>query len=395
MRRIKTLGFFFAVIVTCAASIATAQEEQWLGYHSAREAPRAIARQMRSHGLALSNNKPAGVRMPEFESAKPFSARWSTPMVKSGHLWVAFDRTHSHGPADRLFIDSDADGHLDDETAVEPYLRHGDESRFGPVKMVFEGEDGPITYHLNFEFELDDDENRAELKVGSGGWYEGPVTVGQEKKHCVLIDRNANGTFDDKSLDPDDSDRILLGETGRQDIRFVGNYLQTDNQMYRLEVAQDGVYVKLSRAENVTFGNILLPASTVEFSAGGQNGLFTFKPEKGRCKLPVGKYRIAHWAVERRDEKGKRWRLESRFGGRADFNVSEADEIDLKIGELVIRIPEVVKEENNYNFYFVLQGRMGERLELTCNDKEVKGKLRIENKEGTFNRTFEICVEDS
>jgi hypothetical protein len=53
----------------------------------------------------------------------------------------------------------------------------------------------------------------------------------------------------------------------------------------------------------VRFGNVRLPESITEFSASGENGLFTDKPEKGSCSLPVGKYRINDWGISRKDDK--------------------------------------------------------------------------------------------
>jgi hypothetical protein len=374
-------------VIAALLSAATAEELQWLQYGSARDAHRIVG-DMRSQKVELSDTKPKGVELPEFKGHRPLFGRWSTPMVKAGHLWIALDRTHKYGLYDRLFIDSDADGHLRDETAVEPYRTERNEAHFGPVALVLEGEDGPITYHLNFESECD--ENRAELAVSSGGWYEGTVTVGQEKKHCVLIDYNANGAFDDKSLDPDDCDRIRVGKKGDRDSQFVGNYVQVDGLLYRLETARDGAYVKLTKAEDVKFGNIRLPEATVELTAGGENGLFTLKPERGIAQLPIGKYRIGRWAIEREDEEDHRWKLEGRwFDSRGNFEVSEESETTLTIGEPVNSILNARRRDSEYSFRQYLGGQLGEYVQLTRDGTRPQApKLHIKSADGKYDRTF-------
>ncbi|NQT01797.1 MAG: hypothetical protein HQ580_07240, partial [Planctomycetes bacterium] len=160
-------------------SPAPAQEEQWLQYHSEREADRIIGDMTRSN-LKLTSEKPQSVELPDFVCEEPFFANWSTPMVESGQLWVVLDRTTGQGQWDQLYIDSNVNGHLNDEKPVKAYRTERYYTYFGPVKVVFEGEDGPLTYHLNFSFYENGDSQR--LYVSSGGWYGGDITVAGVKK---------------------------------------------------------------------------------------------------------------------------------------------------------------------------------------------------------------------
>jgi len=263
-------------------SAAPAQDEQWLQYHSERQAWRIVGDMGASNPKVVSE-KPQGVELPDFKCDDPFFARWSSPMAASGGLWMAFDRQNKLGrPYDLLYIDSNGDGNLADESAIASYevdYRSSRRTTFGPIKLIFKGEDGPVTYHINVEFY--NYSGRRNLYVRSAGWYEGTIDVAGAKKHCTLIDQNANGTFNDKSLEADKSDRIRIGEKGSKDSLFVGNYIEIDDVLYRPEIARDGAYIKLSKAEDVKLGNIRLPETITEFSTGGENGLFTLKPEKG------------------------------------------------------------------------------------------------------------------
>jgi hypothetical protein len=365
-----------------------AQDEQWLQYHSEQEAAQIIGG--RSSSRTVTSDKPQDVKLPEFKTKQQFFIEWPTPMVKSGRLWIALDRTNEKGKWDRLFIDSNGNGHLDDEDAVAAYQTEQYFTYFGPVKIVFKGEDGPVTYHLNFRF-YDYNEQNRRLYVYPGGWYEGEITVAGQKKNCMLLDYNLNGTFNDKSLQADNSDRIRIGAKGSEDTRFVGNYIEVGDVLYRTEIAQDGAFIKLSGAEDVKFGNIRVPETITEFSAGGENGQFTREMKNGIARLPVGKYRIDYWEIDRKDEKGKSWTMRgSYFSERGNFEVTEAAETTLQIGEPVTASLQVQLNGENYEFEKSMQGPLGEYVSLTSGEQEVRSmwKLAAKNKDGTFAKTY-------
>ncbi|MHC4620910.1 MAG: hypothetical protein ACYTEQ_24450 [Planctomycetota bacterium] len=343
------------ILVLLSASLGAGQEEQWLGYRWAREAERILG-DIRSQNLELSTDKPAGVELPKFKCEKPFFAKWSSPMAKNGYLWVALDRTHKYGPFDQVYIDSDGDGQLKDETAAAAYQVEEERASFGPVKAIFEGEDGPITYHLNFRYY--GYENYIRLHASSGGWYEGDIKVGGEKRYCRLLDYNANGTFDDKSPDFGECDRIRIAKKRDEgEARFVGNFVQVDDVLYRPEIARDGAYMKLTKADDAVFGSVRAQDTISEFAAGGENGLLYVALEKGVGKLPVGKYRVHHWRIERKDEKDKSWKLEGRwFGEEGNFEVSKDSERSLEIGEPIRASLDVDLRDAKYQFNKELRG---------------------------------------
>ncbi len=375
-----------------SASTAGAQDEQWLQYKCEREAERIVGfSDMRTSSLEASPDKPPGVKLPQFKAENPLFAKWTTPMVKSGFLWVALDRTSQQGKWDRLFIDSNGNGHLDDEEAQTPYQTDQYYTRFGPVKVVFEAEDGPVAYHLNLRFF--DYQNNKRLYVNSGGWYEGEVTVAGKKKYCVLIDQNANGTFDDIGLDPSKSDRIRIGEKGGIDSRFVGRYIEIDGVLYQTEIARDGAFIKLAKAEDVKFGSVRVPETITEFSAGGANGLFTFKPDKGTGSLPVGMYRVNSWRIDRKDEKGKSWQLNGTyFSAKGDFEVTEGAETALEIGEPITGTVSTRLNGDSYEFSKSLKGSLGEYVMLTSSGQEVGSlwKMKASNKKASYEKLYPI-----
>ena len=364
-------------------SSAGAQNEQWLQYRSAAEA-RQIVGDMGYDYREVRAVKPQNVKLPEFK-AQPLFHEWKTPMAASGTIWLAFDKSNPNGQYDRLYIDANANGDLSDDPACEPYRRESNMATFAPVKIVFNTADGPITYHLSVELRVYPNETYCILSPA--GWYEGPVTVGGVKKHCVLIDYNVNGTFNDKSIDFEQCDRIRIGEEGGRDTRFVGNFIEVGDKLYRPEIAQDGAFVIVTEATDVSWGTVRLAENITSFGAGGVNGLFTRKPDKGIVKLPVGDYRVEHWTIAKIDDKGAKWELQAGTGGSGSFTVVPDQEKEIPIGEPIYSLAEYRQSGSFYTFSQRLEGRQRERITLMRNGVQPPPpKLRIRSRDGAYDR---------
>ena len=377
-----------ALIFTPLKSLA--QDEQWLQYHSAREVSLA-GFGTNTKLLEIIEEKPTNVKLPEFKGENPLFVKWQTPMVESGFLWVALDKTKENGIYDSLYIDSDADENLDDETALEPYRITQSYVYFGPVKVVFEIDDGPVSYHLNFRFYSSNDNNRR-LYAYAGGWYQGEVTVNGQKKQCVLFDYNINGAFNDRAIIAQDSDRIRISESDNpRDTRFVGNYIEIAGSLYQPEIAQDGAYIKLEEAKNVKYGSIKLPESVTELSVGGINGSFIIKPENCIAALPIGKYQVNDWVIVRKDDKDTQWKLTGTrgSGSKDSFDISEDKETELTVGEPVVANVQARYNNGSYSFNQTLTGSNGESITLLRNGSRPQApKLNIKSEDGKYDRTY-------
>jgi hypothetical protein len=376
--------------VAISCGICAGQEQQWLQYRSAREVSLLGGRTGSVSLGPLVAERPAGVEMPQFKGATPLFAKWQTPMVKSGFLWIALDRSNKAGPYNLLCIDSNGNGRLDDETVATAYQIDQSSASFGPVKVVFQVEDGPVTYHLNFRF-YNYNRERPELIAYSGGWYEGDITVGGAKKHCVLFDYDVNGTFDDRSPNAGACDRISIGDKTGPDASLVGRYIELDGVLYEPQIARDGAFVKLTKAENVKSGRVRLPTSITALQVGGENGSFMIKPKDGVGSLPVGTYRVLSWSTERTDDSGAKWQVNGRnvpekVGG---FEVAEGKDAELDIGEPFVASVGATTTAKTYNLRLVTAGRAGEQIELLRNGTRPQApKVRIKNADGTYDRTF-------
>jgi hypothetical protein len=376
-QKIILAGMFFA-------GSALAQPEQWLQYHTGSQ----IAA---FHRVVLTTKAPPGVALPKL-NAPPYFARWITPMDPSGGRWLCLDRSRKSGPYDRLYIDSNGNGRLDDKTPLQAQIQSY-MANFPPARMVFKGEDGPITYHLVFEF-YQVEPNPAQLLASAGGWYEGVVSFDGVKKRLQLIDGNVNGTFNDIAPDADESDRVQI-EGDKTSERYLGRMLEVDGKFFRIEVARDGAFVKVQKVENAALGQVSVPANISEFTAYGENGHFVRQPVNGQFTLPAGHYRMVQWILNRKDEKGAAWTLRGySFPSTASFDVAGGKTTALEIGEPVQAVIGAAEGANRQiTFSLRFEGRQKESIQMLRGGVRPAGpKLVLANAGGTVvaTNTFEF-----
>lgn len=365
-------------------NVVMAQSEQWLEYHTGGEG-------LAYHSMELTTNPPPNITVPKTIS-QPYFARWVTPMDPSGGRWFCLDRTRKSGPYDRIYFDTTGNGRLDDKKVGDARLE-SNFAYFPGTRVIFKGEDGPITYHVMFRY-YQYEKSPPQLLAMSVGWYEGMVKFEGVKKHIKLIDGNVNGTFNDMAENPYDSDRIQI-DGDKVGERFLGKMLEVDGKFYRIEAARDGAFVKIQKAENVVLGAVHTPENISEFSAFGENGHFVRKPVKGEFTLPTGKYRMVGWEIKRNDDKGAAWSLKGyNFPDTANFEVVADKASELVIGEPVkaeLKANEGENRQVNFSLSFV--GQQKESIELLRGNERPRGpKLMLATANGAlaYTNTFEF-----
>jgi hypothetical protein len=338
-----------------AAATALAQPEQWLEYHVSRE-PTGY------RWIELSTNPPPEVALPKL-TAPAHHGSWTHGLEPAGRRHFSLDRSRRSGPCDRLYFDTNGDGRLDDETPVMASRRDEYMTFFGPIKLVFKGEDGPVSYHLILRF-MQFEEEAARLLVGAGGWYGGQVTLAGKKRQVRLLDNTVNGVFNDVGETPRDSDQIVVeGETGFS--RFLGRYLEVDGQLLAIEVARDGAFLKVKAAEGVAFGAVQVPETITELTVFGANGHFLRKPAQGKFELPAGQYGVQSWEIVRSDDRGARWQLVARGAPAvAAFEVPSGQITDLPVGEPIYAALEISEARRQLQFALRLLGPLGESVDI-------------------------------
>lgn len=365
-----------------------AAEVQWLQYRTsehARDVVGGSSQFIQPEETALDSEK-----LPELNLSEPVCFKWQTKMDAAGFRWVILDKQHKHGLCDVLYIDSDGDGRIDDEQKVEGRQEGQYEVKFYQVPVTFEGEDGPITYHLNLRF-YNYNERSIYLYAYTGCWYEGQVDIGGKSTRCVLVDYNCNGTFNDTSAGFD-CDRILTGPEQQSHQNYVGKYLELDEKLYRLNIATDGAFVELKDASDVAYGTVTMPTTISKLRAGGVNGMFERTVKDGKVSLPEGKYRISSWEINRKDDNGAEWQLSgSGFREEKDFVVKKGTELSVDIGEPVFSNLEADFRDNAHYFNQQYRGKSGERISMTKNGRQIPApKIHITDTTEQYDRTFTL-----
>jgi hypothetical protein len=97
--------------VILAAAAAQAQEAQRLQCRADGELEKSLGVSAEVR-LRAETSSPPGVALPKFAGIRPLFAKWITPRVPAGRLWLALDQSGKEGAYDRLYVDTNADGGL-------------------------------------------------------------------------------------------------------------------------------------------------------------------------------------------------------------------------------------------------------------------------------------------
>lgn len=385
-------GVWLAAVLTALAAggTASAQESQGLKYRTSANAETVIG-STPGQCLEATFTKPEGLALPKMKSARPVFAKWKTPMVPAGFLWLALDSSTAGGLHDRLYVDTNANGRLDDELPIPadaessklPFPLH-----FRQVKVMLAGRDGPVAYHIDII--AGGEGSLLAISAKAAGWYEGAVKIDGKDHNCVLFDSNCNGAFNDAGQDVGSGDRIRIDPSGGFAVGWVGKYAQVEGKIFALEVARDGSRVKFTPAQTSALGSLRAGEGVTALRAGGENGQFLLDTQDGiAISLPAGRYRLIHWQSERKDSSGKTWRLAARAPESGiDFEIAAGKELRLDIGEPIISSFSAARTREGCIFSDPkLTGRGGERVELSCSGGRVPAPgLLIRNADGSFNR---------
>ena len=405
----RVAGPVVVALIILFSRAAAAQQEQWLHYkssaHPTQDLGMRCVTQARGSRPA-SPTRPNAADLPQFKSDKPLFFHWKLGKAfaerrkgKEDFAWVALDKSKKDGDYDLLYIDSNLDGRLSDETALEITA---DEDNGEPschlVEMLLSAEDGPVSYHLNLH--LQGDGARTQLEFESASWYEGTVNVAGAEFSCTLLDGNANGQFNEAAANPQAADVIRLvpvdekpqgGALTDGTLHAIGRYVDIRAKLYTLDIAPDGACVKITPAINVPTGRIRVPEGIAQLSVAGLNGHFYLTPKDGLVTVPAGQYVVYGWKITRKDKQGETWQL---TGMATSFEksiiVEMGREINLDIGEPVISQVSISRQGDEYDIRWTspFKGRAGETVIALCDGRLPSGQIQITNANGAFKETL-------
>ena len=393
MTATRTTIILAGAVVALGATLANAQQEHWLTYRTAQHPAQFLGHDLGSCGFRPSTDPPDGVDLPELIAEDPLFAKWVTPLAPDGGIWLIFDRSRANSQRDRLYIDSNCDGSLADETVIKPFnaQRYGQGNayaQFSPVEVWLQGEDGPVAYALSVQLH---ERNKGThfLRATTACWYQGQFELAGKMRKCVLVDYNCNGVFDDSSANFGATDRIRFGGGRSADEHFVGKYTQIDGKLFHLTPAQDGAFITLAEAQDVTMGAVKVPDGLAQLTAGGKGGLLRLEIVDGVGQLPIGEWAVHEWRLERKDEKGVEWQLVGKGTGGKTFQVVQDEPVELAVGEPVVSAITHRPKGKRHSFSQSLKGRLGEHITLTRRGQRPPApKLQIVNEDRTYDKAI-------
>lgn len=302
-------------------------ERQWLRYRHDAGFTRGVNRSYYS----LRSADPSGATLPTFTAGDPQYFRWKTPLADTDGVLIALDRSRKNGLYDRLYVDTNADGNLADEKPKKPDSGSQWSSEFNGIRMVLPTEEGNVTYHLTIH--LSTHGGDLHVSAGTACWYENTIKLGDETRNIRLFDHNANGVFNDMptSESSTHADRIFIQE-GKEFVEYwLASMIRAGDSYYRCEVSPDGSWIRLREEWNIEFGSIRLAEEYEELQIAGENGFYQFKSTNRVHQVPVGHYTSPHWVLNRKDQRGVRWRLTGRQNSEP-FEVIAGQETEILVG---------------------------------------------------------------
>ncbi len=140
---------------------------------------------------------------------------------------------------------------------------------------------------------------------------------------------------------------------------------------------------------DLSLGTIEIPNGVIIVVINSNNEHITIKSTEETPKLPVGRYRIDSWTVEKYIV-GHIWKLKgSNFGNKGVFDVIEGQAVKLSIGEPIISFPTASKEDSTYRFSHHLRGQLSETIEITQNGSRPEAPmLKIRNADDSYQKTI-------
>ncbi|MCL4176267.1 MAG: hypothetical protein KJ072_00760 [Verrucomicrobia bacterium] len=361
---------------------ALAQSEQWLEYHTGPD-----TRGYR--WLEVTTNPPPNIPLPTLQPGAWYG-RWTNGVDATGGRWFCLDRSRRTGPCDRLVFDRNGNDRLDDDAPVSASRREDYMTWFDPIKLVFKGEDGPVSYHIAARF-YQFEREPPRLLFGAAGWYEGNVLLAGKKRRVQLIDNTVNGTFNDVGESPRECDRITI-ETGDEVYSgFLGRHLEIDEQLLQLEIPRDGAFLKAKPAANVAMGTVRVPETITSLEVLGENGHFTRQPEQGASKLPAGSYRVISWESQRKDDKNDTWTLSGNdYDPVSSFRVSADQVATVHLGEPVYAALQLTESRSDLAFSLRLVGALGETVQIMRGNEQPRApQLQVAGAGFKATRNFE------
>jgi internalin A len=150
-------------------------------------------------------------------------------------------------------------------------------------------------------------------------------------------------------------------------------------------------YAKSAKEDSAAIGRINLFGEVTDLLVSRNRCTIRVLTADGTGRLPVGKYRVTSWAIEKKDKEEVVWELTASVCSEelGVFEVTDAEAVKLDIGGPIVASLSATKNYYDYTFSQKVAGKMGESITITRNGLQSGlPRLHIKNKAGTYDKTF-------
>jgi len=139
-----------------------------------------------------------------------------------------------------------------------------------------------------------------------------------------------------------------------------------------------------------SFGFIIVQEDVNAVLCNSKSEQFTIKGSREPVQIPLGRYYVNSWTLERTDKNGAIWRLQSKdIANKKSFDVADNARIKLPIGEPILSTLTVQKQDSEFNIRHNFKGQLGEEIELIKNHSRADPpELLIRNKDGSYQESL-------
>ena len=149
-------------------------------------------------------------------------------------------------------------------------------------------------------------------------------------------------------------------------------------------------YAKLA-GDSSTMGKVEFSAKVDNFMVSRNKCFIRMVAGDGAGQLPAGEYKLGSWEVKKKDKEGVEWALTASVSSakKGVFEIARDKPVKLDVGEPIVVQLSANKGRSGYSFSQKLVGRMGESISILRDGARTNPpKLRIKNKAGTYDKTF-------
>ncbi|HUU91846.1 MAG TPA: hypothetical protein VM238_11645 [Phycisphaerae bacterium] len=325
--------------------------------------------QMNSPARGMNPRKPDEITgLPD---GLPETAAYCQMSFGDKRIWMAA----LVGDAPKLYVDTDGDNDLSDETAIAGQVE-GNRVKYAIADLPVSG---GATVKVRCEATFRNTKGPAQvLSLRAAGCPAGKATLGGKTYAVAVIDGTFNGHYNDIIQDnPNDlssgsADGLAIdldqdgqfarpSPTGKAwEWTLLCKMVEVGGTYYTVRVAPDGSEIEFQKTEP-KFGTLDMGGPGVDIIAMSEAGFQRVNTADGKARLPAGKYMPVTLTLTQTDDAGATWMLRQSGGEFRQFEIRPDEALAVKLGPPLLAKTDVRQSGKTVLIIYALLGQAGEQ----------------------------------